>query len=89
MPNDVRWRAGSTVSTVTFGGTDAQFEAAILDFCEALGIDTTGNKQAILDRFTQHDYVNARAVARAHRKRKKQASTSAALEAELDAELGT
>lgn len=92
MPNDYRVRGGTTVSNYPppdLAVTDTQFENNILDFCEAMGIPTIGSKQAILDRYTQHIWDDTRRVARAHRKRKKQAATGTAIDAEIDSELGT
>lgn len=92
MPNDIRIRGGTTVANyppAELAVTDTQFENAVLDFCEAMGIPTTGSKQAILDRFAQHLWDDTRRVARAHRKRKKQAAGGTAIDAEIDSELGT
>lgn len=89
MPNDLRVRASSLVSTITFSGTDAQFASNISDYCEAMGIDLSGGNQADLDNFTAHLWDEVRRVAKAHRKRKKQAAASASIDAEVDTELGT
>lgn len=90
MPNDLRIRVGSLVSTVSPAGiSDSQMQSNILDFCEAMGIDLSGGNQADLDNFTAHLWDNVKRVARAHRKRKKQASSQATIDAEVDAELGT
>lgn len=91
MPNDFRVRGGTTASNYPppeLAVTDTQFENAILDFCEAMGIPTTGSKQAILDRYIQHIWDNTKAVARAHRRRKKAAALSTSIDVELDTELG-
>lgn len=89
MPNDLRVRASSLVSTITFSGTDAQFASTISDYCEAMSIDLSGGNQADLDNFTAHIWDDVRRVARAHRKRKKQAAGIAAIDTEIDSELGT
>lgn len=89
MPNDLRVRVSSLVSTVAPAGiTDAQMSSNIVDYCEAMGIDLSGGNQADLDNFTAHLWDEVRRVARAHRKRKKQAAGQAAIDAEVDAELG-
>lgn len=91
MPNDLRVRGGTIVANYPPVGlevTDIQFENAILDFCEAKGIPTTGSKQAILDRFIQHLWDDTRAVARAQRRRKKLVAAGTAIDAEINSELG-
>lgn len=91
MPNDFRVRGGTTVSNYpppALAVTDEQFENIIRAYCEATGISTQGNKQAILDRYTQHLWDHTRIVARERRRLKKQGSALAAIDAEIDMELG-
>lgn len=90
MPNDLRIRVSSLVSIVAPAGiTDAQMSSNIADYCEAMGIDLSGGNQADLDNFSAHLWNEVRRVARAHRKRKKQAAAGASIDAEIDTELGT
>lgn len=89
MPNDLRVRVATLVSTVAPAGiTDAQMSSNISDYCEALGIDLSGGNQADLDNFTAHLWDQVHRVAKAHRKRKKQAANQAAVDSEVESELG-
>lgn len=90
MPNDLRVRVASLVSTVAPPGVaDAQMQNTIADYCAAMGIDTTGSNQAVLDRFTQRLWDEVRREAVAHRKRMKMLAKQAEIDAETNAELGT
>lgn len=89
MPNDLRVRVASLVSTVAPPGlTDAQMSSNIADFCEAKGIDLSGGNQADLDNFTAHLWDEVHRVAKAHRKRKKLVAAGTEIDAEIDSELG-
>lgn len=77
-------------STIAPAGiSDAQMQNNIADFCEAKGIDLSGSNQADLDNFAAHLWDEVHRVAKAHRKRKKMVAQGAALDAEIDTELGT
>lgn len=54
MPNDIRIRASTLVSTYTFSGTDAQFAAILTRFARAMGIPITGTNQQNLDAIRDH-----------------------------------
>lgn len=90
MSNDLRVRVANLVSVVSPPGiTDAQMSNNIADYCEAMGIDTSGSNQAVLDRFTQHIWDDVHAKAKAQRRRKKLAQAAASIDGEVDGELGT
>lgn len=57
MPNDIRIRASTLVSTYTFTGTDAQFAAILTRFARSLGISIEGTNQQNLDAIRDH-YVD-------------------------------
>jgi hypothetical protein len=90
MPNDLRVRVASLVSTVAPSGiTDAQMQNNITDYCEAMAIPLNGTNQQNLDRFTQSLWDNVHSVAKKHRKHKKLLAQSQTLDSEVDSELGT
>lgn len=89
MPNDLRIRVASLVSTLATGLTDAQMQNGIQEFCEARGVPLDGTNQEVLDRFTLAVFDEVRRVARANRRRKKLATASTSIDSELDSELGT
>lgn len=90
MPNDLRVRVATLVSTVAPAGlTDAQMSNNIADYCEAMGIDLSGGNQADLDNFTAHLWDEVHKVAKAHRKRKKALALAGNIDSEVDTELGT
>lgn len=89
MPNNLTVNAASLTSTATFSGTNQQFSSAIRAYCSAMGVDTSGTNQQVLDRFIAFVYADVRRVAREHTRRQKQLAKEAEIGGEVDAELGT
>ena len=89
MANDLRVRVSSLTSTVApLGITDAQMSNNIRDYCEARGIDTSGGNQVVLDLFTADLWDSVHRIAKEHRKRKKHQEEAAAIDSEVDEDLG-
>lgn len=89
MPNALIVQAATLTSTATFAGTNTQFSNAILAYCRAQGIDTTGTNQQVLDRFVAFLYADVRRIGREHTRRQKQLAKEAEVGSEVDTELGT
>lgn len=87
MANDLRIRAASLTSTVTFGGTDQQFANGLLAYCRARGISTTGTNQQVLDRVAEDIYDRIKREAQAQLRREKDAVSTSANHAEVESEL--
>lgn len=89
MPNALIVQAASLDSTASFAGTNQQFSNAIRAYCAAMGVDTSGTNQQVLDRFVAFLHADVRRIAREHTRRQKRLAKEAAIDSEVDAELGT
>lgn len=89
MPNNLTVQTATLTSTVTFTGTNQQFSSAIRAYCSAMGVDTSGTNQQVLDRFVAFLYSDVRRIAREHIRQQKALAKEAAIDGEVDAELGT
>lgn len=89
MPNNLTVNAATLTSTAPFAGTNQQFSSAIRAYCSAMGVDTSGTNQQVLDRFVAFLYSDVRRIAREHTRRQKALAKEGAIDSEVDAELGS
>lgn len=86
MPNDIRIRAASLVSTYTFTGTDAQFAAILTRFARSQGIAITGTNQQNLDAIRDHYVDETRRGSKAIQAADLRAANEAAIAATLESD---
>lgn len=89
MPNDLTVRAASLTATAFFAGTNQQFSNAIRAYCSAMGVDTSGTNQQVLNRFIQFLYDDVKRVAREHTRQQKRLAKQDEVDDEVDEELGS
>lgn len=87
MASSMTVQTGPLTSTKTWGGTDQQFQAALVDYIEARGLPNSGTNQQKLDAVVTDMWNRMKQDVVNHRRAKKIEEQRAALEAELAAEL--
>lgn len=87
MSSSLSMKAGPLTSVKNWQGTDAQFQAALLDFLEFRGLQTTGTNQEKLDRVLDEVWGIIAKDVKQHRRDRRMSEQRAALEQELATEL--
>lgn len=87
MPNDVRVRAATLISSKSFAGTDQQFQQGLLAYCRFRGISTDGTNQQVLDRVAEDIYDRVKREAQAQLKREKDLTDAVTNQGEVESEL--
>lgn len=87
MSSALSMKSGPLTAVKNWQGTDAQFQAALLDYIEMRGLQTTGTNQEKLDRVLDDVWGRIAADVKQHRKDKRMNEQRAALDQELATEL--